>query len=69
MFAPCNQLSDIERARVLAVLNEPEHASLPPHQIVPRLADQGKYIASESTMYRVLKAGNTRLKLLNMLLL
>ncbi len=53
---PANQLSDAERERVLAVLNEPEHASLPPHQIVPRLADQGEYIASESTMYRVLRA-------------
>ena len=33
----------------------PEHASLPPSQIVPRLADQGQYLASESSFYRVLK--------------
>lgn len=54
--APSNQLTLAEREQILAVLNQPEHASLPPHQIVPKLADQGRYIASESTFYRVLKA-------------
>lgn len=54
--APANRLSEAERAQVLAVLNEPAHASLPPHQIVPRLADQGEYLASESTMYRILRS-------------
>ncbi len=33
----------------------PEPASLPPSQIVPRLADLGQYLASESSLYRVLK--------------
>jgi len=28
---------------------------MPPKQLVPRLADEGKYIASESTMYRLQK--------------
>jgi IS30 family transposase len=28
---------------------------LPPNQIVPRLADQGRYVASESTLYRLLR--------------
>ena len=32
----------------------PEYASLPPGQIVPALADQGLYIGSESSFYRVL---------------
>jgi putative transposase len=27
---------------------------LPPGQIVPRLADEGEYVASESTFYRIL---------------
>lgn len=36
--------------------NKEEYASLPPSQIVPRLADKGEYLASESTFYRVLKA-------------
>jgi putative transposase len=41
---------------VLSVCNSIEYAQLPPSQIVPRLADQGVYIASESTFYRILKA-------------
>ena len=56
--APPNTLSEVEREQVLAIANQPEHASLAPHQIVPRLADQGVYVASESTFYRVLKAAN-----------
>lgn len=53
-----NQLSPDERARVLAVANQPEHRDLSPKQIVPRLADRGEYVASESTFYRVLRAAN-----------
>jgi len=53
--SPRNKLSEAERARVLVIANEPAHASLVPHQIVPKLADQGEYVASESTFYRVLK--------------
>jgi putative transposase len=52
---PRNKLSEAERDQIIATCNAPEFASLPPSQIVPRLADQGKYIASESSMYRVLK--------------
>jgi len=52
---PPNALSEAERAAVLAVCNRPEHASLAPSQIVPRLADEGIYLASESTFYRVLR--------------
>ena len=53
--SPANKLSAAERKRVLEVVNQPEHRDLPPSQIVPRLADDGKYVASESTMYRVLR--------------
>lgn len=53
---PANRLSDEERAQVLQVCNEPRFASLPPSQIVPRLADEGVYLASESSFYRVLHA-------------
>lgn len=56
--APGNRLSERERAQLLAVANSDEFANLPPSQIVPRLADQGVYLASESTFYRVLKAHN-----------
>jgi putative transposase len=53
--APANKLSEEERAQILTVANGPEFASLPPSQIVPTLADEGEYLASESTFYRVLK--------------
>jgi transposase InsO family protein len=34
-------------------MTAPEHAGLSPKQLVPRLADEGRYLASESTMYRL----------------
>ncbi|MGE0969607.1 helix-turn-helix domain-containing protein [Klebsiella sp. WOUb02] len=52
---PKNRLSAEEEQLVLAVCHEPRFASLPPAQIVPVLADEGRYIASESTFYRVLR--------------
>ncbi len=55
---PANKLSEDERAQILAVANSEEFASLPPSQIVPTLADQGVFIASESSFYRVLKAAS-----------
>ena len=53
---PPNRLSDIERQAALALLNSDEFKDLPPSQIVPRLADQGRYVASESTLYRLLRS-------------
>ncbi len=52
---PANRLSDAERARALAVMNQPEHCDKSPNQIVPLLADDGQYIGSESTLYRILR--------------
>lgn len=52
---PVSKLSEEERDRIVATCNAPEFASLPPSQIVPRLADQGIWIASESSFYRVLR--------------
>lgn len=52
---PANKLTEEERERVLAICHQPEYASLPPSQIVPALADEGLYVASESTFYRVLR--------------
>ncbi len=54
--SPCNKLSELERQRIIQVCNQPEYANLSPSVIVPMLADKGVYIASESTIYRVLKA-------------
>lgn len=55
-IAPANKLSDEERQHILVIANSTEFASSPPSQIVPTLADRGKYLASESTIYRILKA-------------
>ena len=52
---PANKLSNEECETILEVVNQPEFQSLPPSQIVPLLADKGLYLASESTMYRVLR--------------
>jgi len=52
--APSNKLSEAERSQILAVCNQPENASIPPSQLVPRLADKGQYLASESSFYRIL---------------
>jgi transposase InsO family protein len=54
--APAHKLTEIERAAVLKIVNEPRFAALPPTQIVPRLADEGRYVATESTIYRILRA-------------
>jgi transposase InsO family protein len=53
--SPVNRLSEDERDQIVATCNAAEFASLPPSQIVPRLADRGTYIASESSFYRVLR--------------
>ena len=53
--APKNKLSAEEEQQVLAICHEPRFASLPPAQIVPLLADEERYIASESTFYRILR--------------
>ncbi len=53
--APANQLSPKERAAIVALLCSPEFRDQSVSQVVPRLADEGEYLASESTMYRVLR--------------
>lgn len=53
-----NKLSEKERQKILEVSNSEEFRDLSPKQIVPKLADRGKYIASESTFYRVLRGKN-----------
>lgn len=55
---PANKLSEMERQRIIQTANKPDYADLPPSKIVPKLADEGVYMASESTFYRVLKEAN-----------
>jgi len=58
---PAHALTAQEREAVLRVANEPRFADMPPARIVPALADEGVYLASESSFQRVLRAhGQTR---------
>lgn len=52
---PANKLTEAERQAVLDCCNSAAFSHLPPNQIVPKLADQGRYLASESSFYRILK--------------
>jgi putative transposase len=53
---PSHALSAEERETLLRVANEPRFADMPPARIVPTLADEGVYLASESSFQRVLRA-------------
>jgi hypothetical protein len=58
---PAHALTDEERETLLRVANEPRFADMPPARIVPTLADEGVYLASESSFQRVLRgAGQSR---------
>jgi putative transposase len=59
--APPNKLTEAERQRILAVLRSGEYCDLAPAQVWARLLDDGVYLCSISTMYRLLAAaGETR---------
>lgn len=51
---PPNALSEQEQSEIRAVLNSPEYADLSVPQAYTKLLDQGRYLASVRTMYRVL---------------
>lgn len=52
---PGNALSAAEEAEILALVTSKEFVGLSPHQLVAKLADLGMYIASEATIYRLLR--------------
>lgn len=52
---PANKLTEAEERRILGIVNSPRFRDLSPKQIVPLLADEGIYVASESTVYRLLR--------------
>lgn len=52
------QLTEEERFSIIEIANSTEYRNLPPSQIVPKLADLGIYLASESSFYRILKQEN-----------
>jgi len=59
--APPNKLTEGERQRILSLLRSPEYCDLAPAQVWARLLDDGVYLCSISTMYRLLAiAGENR---------
>lgn len=56
LTTPKNKLSDLERNQIIKTSTSLEFVNQSPHQIVPSLADQGIYLASEATFYRILRA-------------
>ena len=52
---PDNALSAEEEAEIIALVTSTEFLGLSPHQLVAKLADMGIYIASEATIYRLLR--------------
>lgn len=50
---PANALTDAEEAQLVFVMTSARYRHLPPKQLVVALADDGLYLASESTCYRV----------------
>jgi putative transposase len=59
---PHNALSTIEEAQILSVLTSARYATVSPKQLVPQLADEGVYLASESTLYRLQRRHGLRRK-------
>jgi putative transposase len=55
---PKNKLTREQRDMIIATANNAIYRDLPPCKIVPLLADEGEYIASESTFYRILREEN-----------
>src|SRR5439155_13846167 len=53
--APANALTPLEQAHVLAVLRHDDFADKAPAQVWATLLDEGQYLCSESTMYRILR--------------
>ncbi len=47
-------LSPVEKAAVLTVLHEPRFVDLAPAEVYAGLLDEGRYLCSERTMYRIL---------------
>jgi putative transposase len=49
-------LTEVERKEVLRVLHEPGHVDEAPATVYAKLLDEGIYLASTSTLYRILRA-------------
>lgn len=52
---PANKLTQEERDKVIEICCSERFRDMIPHEIVPILAEEGTFIASESTYYRILR--------------
>ncbi len=59
---PARALSDAEREAVLDVLHSPRFVDCSPAQVWATLLDEGRYLASERTFYRLLAARHGRVR-------
>ncbi len=55
---PEHALSEVEQQKVLATLHEPRFVDLAPAQVYAQLLEEGRYLCSIRTMYRLLDANN-----------
>lgn len=53
---PANKLTSTERSEILHACCSDEFKDMTPNEIVPRMAETGRFIASEASYYRILKA-------------
>lgn len=51
---PKHKLTEEERGKIISIATSKKYCDLSPHQIVPKMADEGYFIASESSFYRIL---------------
>jgi len=55
---PEHALTEAEQQAVLAILNDPRFMDLAPPQVYAQLLEEGRYLCSIRTMYRLLAANN-----------
>lgn len=53
---PANKLTSTERSEILQICCSDEFKDMTPNEIVPKMAETGRFIASEASFYRILKA-------------
>jgi len=56
--SPQHALTNEEKEKMLQIANSEKYRDLSPHHIVAKLVDEGHYIASESSFYRLLRSQN-----------
>jgi putative transposase len=53
---PANKLTSAERSEILQICCSDEFKDVTPNEIVPKMAETGRFIASEASFYRILKS-------------